>query len=392
MGKKYLDIKENSLESSVYNVLHGIQETVKKEKLDPVGKEDGDIDNDGDKDASDKYLAKRRKTVAKAIKKDKKEGNAFGMALKSAKDNGEKTFVVSGKTYKVEGLEDSPNTANSQHLCAKNVVHENWGNGTPISGQHAEPDAEGDIAWYDVMFEHGIEKGVSINELKVTKAESHHHSEKKKKKMDEKVEYVEYKFKNKNEAMAAKKMLDAVQMMNFEINDDNISGGELMVDSGSRDMTKYHKEVMKKFKPKVMTQEEVDLEEGKMAQMHQMMKDKKSAEQIAKAMKLDLKTVKALMDGYNKMVPESFEIGTEKYLKHTVSSTPGQKAWNETVSKKAASMRETLAKIWEVDEGKNVFEKDTKKDLTNAVKGGKTMTGKKVAAVDTSPIIKEKKK
>ena len=392
MGKKYLDIKENSLESSVYNILHGIQETVKKEKLDPVGKEDGDIDNDGDKDASDKYLAKRRKTVAKAIKKDKKEGNAFGMALKSAKDNGEKTFVVSGKTYKVEGLEDSPNTANSQHLCAKNVVHENWGNGTPISGQHAEPDAEGDIAWYDVMFEHGIEKGVSINELKVTKAESHHHSEKKKKKMDEKVEYVEYKFKNKNEAMAAKKMLDAVQMMNFEINDDNISGGELMVDSGSRDMTKYHKEVMKKFKPKVMTQEEVDLEEGKMAQMHQMMKDKKSAEQIAKAMKLDLKTVKALMDGYNKMVPESFEIGTEKYLKHTVSSTPGQKAWNETVSKKAASMRETLAKIWEVDEGKNVFEKDTKKDLTNAVKGGKTMTGKKVAAVDTSPIIKEKKK
>ena len=289
MGKKYLDIKENSLESSVYNILHGIQE----KKLDPVGKEDGDIDNDGDKDASDKYLAKRRKTISKAIKKDKKEG-----------------------------LEDSPNTANSQHLCAKNVVHENWGNGTPISGQHAEPDAEGDIAWYDVMFEHGIEKGVSINELKVTKAESHHHSEKKKKKMDE----------------------------------------------------------------------EVDLDEGKMAQMHQMMKDKKTPEQIAKAMKLDLKTVKALMDSYNKMVPESFEIGTEKYLKHTVSSTPGQKAWNETVSKKASSMRETLAKVWEADVGKSPFQKNAKEDLTKGVKGGKTMTGKKVAAVDTSPIIKEKKK
>jgi hypothetical protein len=97
MGKRYLEIKENSLESSVFNILHGIQE-----KLDPVGKEDGDIDNDGDKDASDKYLAKRRKTVSKAIKKDKKEGNAFGMALKSAKDNGEKTFVVSGKTYSVK--------------------------------------------------------------------------------------------------------------------------------------------------------------------------------------------------------------------------------------------------------------------------------------------------
>ena len=29
-----------------------------KEALDPVGKEDGDIDNDGDKDSSDKYLMK----------------------------------------------------------------------------------------------------------------------------------------------------------------------------------------------------------------------------------------------------------------------------------------------------------------------------------------------
>ena len=44
-----------------------------KEKLDPVGKADGDIDNDGDKDDSDKYLAKRRKAISKAITKDKKE-------------------------------------------------------------------------------------------------------------------------------------------------------------------------------------------------------------------------------------------------------------------------------------------------------------------------------
>ena len=74
-------------------------------------------------------------------------------------------------------------------------------------------------------------------------------------KLDEKVEYVEYKFKNKNDAMAAKKMLDGIQLMSFDINDDNISGGELMVDAGSKDMTKYHNEIMKKFKPKVMKTE-----------------------------------------------------------------------------------------------------------------------------------------
>jgi hypothetical protein len=261
MGKKYLEIKENSLESSVFNILHGIQEekevvaeTNKNDKSDDgdgmdavqpkavkkkfANRKDKDIDNDGDVDSSDKYLHKRRKAVSKAI--TKKEGNAFGMALKSAKDKGEKTFVVSGKTYSVK--------------------------------------------------------------------------------------------------------------------------------------------------------EEVEIDEGKMSQMHQMIKDKKTPAQIAKAMGLDLKTVKALMDGYSKMVPESFEIGTEKYLKHTVNVTPGQKEWTETVTKKAASMRETLAKMWGVDEGKNVFEKDAKKDLTSEVKGGTTMTGKKVADIDTKPTIKEKKK
>jgi len=54
-------------------------------------------------------------------------------------------------------------------------------------------------------------------------------------------------------------------------------------------------------------------------------------------------------------------------------------------------MRETLAKMWKVDEGKNVFAKEAKKDLTNAAKGGKTMTGKKISPVDTSPSIKEKR-
>ena len=80
-----------------------------EKKLDPVGKEDGDIDNDGDEDETDKYLAKRRKAIGKAMKKDKKEGNAFGKALKDARENGDKTFVVSGKTYKVEDYKQHEN-------------------------------------------------------------------------------------------------------------------------------------------------------------------------------------------------------------------------------------------------------------------------------------------
>ena len=50
------------------------------ETLDPVGKEDGDINNDGKVDKTDKYLTKRRQAVGKAIgkgramKEDMEEG------------------------------------------------------------------------------------------------------------------------------------------------------------------------------------------------------------------------------------------------------------------------------------------------------------------------------
>ena len=44
------------------------------EGLDPVGKEDGDVNNDGKKDGTDKYLMNRRKAIGKAIKKKMSEG------------------------------------------------------------------------------------------------------------------------------------------------------------------------------------------------------------------------------------------------------------------------------------------------------------------------------
>ena len=123
MGKKYLDTKETSLESSILGVwaeaAKKVSETNKNDKsddgkgLDAVqpkavkkkfkDRKDKDIDNDGDTDSSDEFLHKKRKAISKAMKD---EGNAFGMALKAAKEKGEKTFVVSGKTYEVkEGFE-----------------------------------------------------------------------------------------------------------------------------------------------------------------------------------------------------------------------------------------------------------------------------------------------
>ena len=127
MGKKYFDTKAETLESSILGVwteaAKKVAETNKNDKSDDgdgmdavqpkavkkkfKDRKDKDIDNDGDTDDSDEYLHNRRKTVSKAVKgKVKDEGNAFGMALKAAKDKGEKTFVVSGKTYEVKEESD----------------------------------------------------------------------------------------------------------------------------------------------------------------------------------------------------------------------------------------------------------------------------------------------
>jgi hypothetical protein len=44
-----------------------------KKHLDPVGKEDKDINNDGKVDKTDKYLSKRRKAIKASKSKSKKK-------------------------------------------------------------------------------------------------------------------------------------------------------------------------------------------------------------------------------------------------------------------------------------------------------------------------------
>lgn len=57
---------------------------VKTEALDPVGKEDDDVDNDGDVDDSDEYLKKKRDAIGKAMKEEDEEESqeeSFDLAL-----------------------------------------------------------------------------------------------------------------------------------------------------------------------------------------------------------------------------------------------------------------------------------------------------------------------
>ena len=80
-------------------------------------------------------------------------------------------------------MSENLDTANVEkavkHDCAKHVVHEEWGKGTCIPGEHTLLD-NGTVTHYDVMFEHGIEQNISVEDLTVVVSESHMHAKKKK--------------------------------------------------------------------------------------------------------------------------------------------------------------------------------------------------------------------
>ena len=84
-----------------------------------------------------------------------------------------------------------------------------------------------------------------------------------------------------------------------------------------------------------------------------------------------------------KKLKEAFEYGTPEATENSLNMTPGQSTddWNKQVGvmqERQSSMRETLAKMWGVDEGHNPFKKEEEK---NPKKEGKTMTGKPMTKV-----------
>lgn len=95
----------------------------------------------------------------------KKQGTAYGGSKQ--KDVKEETTEV------VEAKAEQKDTPGQEHLCAVHVKHKTMGEGRTLFSQHADPSEDGSIAWYDVMFEHGIEKKVPTTDLEITVAESH---------------------------------------------------------------------------------------------------------------------------------------------------------------------------------------------------------------------------
>jgi hypothetical protein len=108
------------------------------EALDPVGKEDSDIDNDGDVDSSDKYLKNRRDAVEKNLKKesttlkeenpdnpdivDDHEGQMAKADLMSIHKKAAEIYNMLGDNEELEGWVQAKITKAAEYI---NAIHNN---------------------------------------------------------------------------------------------------------------------------------------------------------------------------------------------------------------------------------------------------------------------------
>jgi hypothetical protein len=197
------------------------------------------------------------------------------------------------------------------------------------------------------------------------------------------------------------------------------------VRKGTVKVDKSKSKVAKK-RAKIYAGDDVELDEGKMKELHGYIEAGKSAEWIAKKMGVDVKTIKSLMSGYNEEVnldeasgdKEAYQKFFNAALKKFKVSSPAElegdqkkkfydyidanwEADNEKAEAamsqvrefKIQSMKAALAQIWGMEEGKNPFKKEDDDDDDEEEenkKKVKTETGKKPAAIDLKPKIDDR--
>tara|TARA_B100000424_G_scaffold13725_1_gene10097 strand:- start:131 stop:754 length:624 start_codon:yes stop_codon:yes gene_type:complete len=139
----------------------------KAKKLDPVGKEDGDVDNDGDKDSSDKYLMKRRKAISKAMKEHhQKDEN--GKVIEHDEEEVEEAYTVTNadkkgntKAYQnfkagMKGKDGKPMYKAADHMKEEEIHPDD----NVLSPEELEKVAELSRQW-DAKMEEGSSYGLT---------------------------------------------------------------------------------------------------------------------------------------------------------------------------------------------------------------------------------------
>ena len=285
------------------------------------------------------YLKRKKSSLENSIlsvwsEAAKKEGNAFGMALQAAKENGDKKFTVNGKTYDVKTEMDKVNKV----ALGKKFKDR----------KDKDIDNDGDVDASD-KYLHKRRKAVS----KAMKSEDY---------LDE------------------KNQIKPNATFDFEL-----FSSEKGSKKANDDMTKEIKKAakMKDYKTARIYMSKVQDKYEKLG-ANDSEPDRTINAILGMVFPNDPDRKKHSFDfREDKVSKEAFEFGTPEATENSLKVTPGQSTddWNKQIDvmhQKQSSMRETLAKMWDVEEGHNPFKKEEEK---NPKKEGKTMTGKPMTKV-----------
>ena len=370
----YFDTKRGSLEEA-------IRAAVKNEKMDAVNKtavkkkfddrKDKDIDNDGDVDASDKYLHKRRKAISKAIKSEDYLDEKMKIGNKQIDFelfSGEKGSKAANMAMNKEIRRASQMKDYKSARAYMQKVQDKY---AELGAEDSEPqrtiDAILGAVFKEAMKSEDLAKDDEKSVGKVIKG-------------------------LKKAVKIHQGQVDSLtkDIKDSYIDEDKVSfGGALakepkgyMVTAGEGD---NKQKVIGTTKNKNEAEKIRDDWNKKNNPKKPSHRARVYASRDGKVGKVgdDVSYSQFSQKANYMKIKEAFEYGTPEAIKNSLNMTPGQSTedWDKQVGvmqEKQVSMRETLAKMWDVEEGHNPFKKEEEKV---SKKEDKTMTGKPLTKV-----------
>ena len=212
------------------------------EGMDAVGHGDKDIDNDGDSDESDAYLSKRRKAISKSMKEA--AGQAVQAAIAKRKEDDQDTLHRKGTEAQA-----ALHAAHTSKMIEKDAESEHDKNAKSVADS--------------VKSKAGKRRGDNEQGDKMDKMTQTEAMDPRRAKSDEVIKQAVAKYSKGAEEIRKRRAARTLQQDEASCNR--------------------------------MKREETELEESVMSDLHQMIKEKKPAAEIAKELKIDVATVKRLM-------------------------------------------------------------------------------------------------
>ena len=400
---KYLDTKENSLENSVLRVWQEAAKKMDEKKLDAVNptavkkkfddRKDKDIDNDGDVDSTDKYLHKRRKAISKAVKNEGTWAMPDSPKLKMGLKKALQRPIMLGK----EG-DDATDTI--RNFIGDDELYDDL-----YSAGMKNPKGDARPIIKKAMKRLGIKEDVELDEdmAALQRKLDKLYGPKKSKDIEKMMKDRKYKgntsafdaavkkkYPDEYKTAVVKDLIKKHAEMNEQALDENFRklammgiGTETKKGAKVGQTTDYYlPKTGDKSTGKIMRVSKDGYEIKNDGDLTPSLKGK-----IHKFKFYDPMNDKTSVRGMKK---EAYNIGND-YAKHTLEVTPGQdkKDVDEMLGimhKKSTSMREALAKVWGIDEGKSPFQKKEEMKKEKPLK--KTMTGKEPTSVEVNPELK----